>query len=384
MPTFKKTFGATSIEEGTLAPKYSIKVAKTTVDNNIRQFVRHIEYESADGMADLMRIRCLNPDSIISNAKIFQPGNEVSLFIGYKEPLIHVGRVVIQKSIPNFPENGEQTISVVGYTKETTFSKPEKSKKRRFADYKYSDAVSDIAARYDMDEDIDPTPEKPRNWIQKANVNDYEMVQGLANITGFVFWVDGDENGIWTLHFRDPEKLEEQDKQYTFKYNDGPNSTLLSFRPELLVKDSKTKITVVVKDRRTGKQIKTTIEEESDASPDVEVMNDPTSELDGAYTTGSDIKLYFGDFSFDVISNKRFRSEEQAKFWAQQWFRRNKEDFILASGSTIGLETLMARQKHFIENTSVGFDGEYYFSKVKHVFNDNGYKCFISCRKLVP
>lgn len=375
-----------AVDDSTLAPRFSIHVEGTSVDHNIQQFIKHVEYESTDGMADLLRLRCANPDSIVSNAKIFQPGNEVSLFVGYKNPLKHIGRAIIQKQIPSFPQSGEQTLSVVGYTKDSLLAdnSPEESKKRRFLDYKYSDAVRDVATRYGMEEDVDNTPDKPRNWFQKSGVSDYELVQGLANITGFVFWVDGDENGVWTLHFRDPNTIVEQEKEYTFIYNNGDLSSLLSFRPELLIKGSKTKISVVVKDRKNGKVIKVEVEEENNSAPDVEVLGDPTSDVDGQYTSGSDIKLYFGDYSFETISNKRFRDEESAALWAQQWFRRQRENFILATGSCIGTEDLMARQKHHIQNTSPAYDGEYYFSKVRHVLNNNGYNCNFSCRRLVP
>lgn len=378
--------GGGGVNEATFAPKFSIAVAGTVVDDNIKPFVRYVDYESTDGMADVFHLRCVNPESIVSNAKIFQPGNEISLFGGYKEPLVHIGRTIIQKAIPFFPESGEPALSVIGYTKDSSFADnaPEKSKQRRFADYKYSDAVREIATRYGMEIDINTTPGKPGDFIQRVGVSDYEFVQGLANMTGYTFWVDGDENGVWTLHFRDPDTLVEQDKEYTFKYNDGDNSSLLSFRPELLIKGSKTKIKVVVKDRKNGKVIKVEVSEENNAAPDIEVLGDPDSEVDGEFTSGSDIKLFFGNFSFDVISGKRFKDEEEARFWAEQWFRKTRENFVMASGSCIGTETLMARQKHKIENTSKPYDGEYYFSKIKHIFGENGYKCNFNCRRLVP
>lgn len=379
--------GVESVNEGTFAPKYSIQVAGQTIDNNIRPFVTQISYESTDGMADMFKLNCYNPKGQITDAKIFQPGNELSLYLGYKEPLKHIGRIIIQKPIANFPQAAIPTLSVVGYTKDSSMdNSPEESKKRRFADYKYSDAVRDVARRYDMEVDVDDTPEKPHNWVQKSGVTDYELVQGMANLSGYVFWVDGDENGVWTLHFRNPSTISEQEKMYTFVYDEHDRGTLSSFRPELLFKGAKTKISVVIKDRKNGKVIKIDVEEENNASPDVEIIgNDATTEVSGgSYTTASDIKLYFGDFSFDTISNKRFKDEEEAKYWAQQWFRRNREDFIMASGRLIGAETLMARQVHKISNTSNLYDGEYYFSKVKHVLDANGYYCDYNCRKQTP
>jgi phage protein D len=381
---FPKQF--VSVDDSTFAPKFAIKIGKQLVEESVAQFVRQIEYESADGMADVARITCTNPDDKISDAKIFQPGNEVSLFFGYKEPLKHVGRTVIIRQVPFYPQNGLPVVTITGYTKDYAFAdnSPDKSKKRRFKDATYSEAVERIASDYKMELDIDGTEHEPKALVQLAGVTDYEFIQGLANITGYVFWVDGDENGIWTLHFRNPLMLKEQDKEYTFKYRDGNLSSLLSFRPELLIKGAKTKIEVVIKDHDTGRVIKVEVEEENDSAPDMDATGDPTGEVNGEYTSGSDIKLFFNDYSFEIIANRRIRTEAEAIMWAQQWFRRQRENFILASGESIGLETLMARQEHNISGISKAYAGRYYFSKVKHIINNNGYTCNFNCRRIVP
>lgn len=373
-------------DEKTFAPKFAIKVGYQLVEESVAQFVRSIEYESTDNMADMARIVCTNPDDKISNAKIFQPGNEVSLYFGYKEPLTHVGRVVIIRQVPFYPQEGISTVTVTGYTKDYAFADntPEKSKKRRFKDATYSEAVERIASDYKMELDIDGTEHEPKPYIQEAGVSDYEFIRGLANITGYVFWVDGDENGLWTLHFRNPLMLKEQTKRYTFKYRDGNLSSLLSFRPELLIKGAKTKIQVVIKDYRTGRVIKVDVEEENDAAPDMDAVGDPISDVNGEYTTGSDVKLFFNDYSFDIVANRKIRTEAEAIMWAQQWFRRQRENFILASGESIGVEDLMARQEHNITGISPSYAGIYYFSKVRHIINNNGYTCNFNCRRIVP
>ncbi len=371
----------------TLAPKFGIVIGDRDVTENIGIYVKKVEYESADGMADVAKISCINPENLLSNVKIFQPGNELSLYYGYREPLQHVGRVVIFRQIPFYPENGTPTLEVTGYTKDSFMAdnEPEKSKKRVYKDMRYSDAIDSIASEYKFNADIDLTPDKPHRFIQKAGVNDYAFVQGIANITGYTFWVDGDANGNWTLHFKDPNNLSEQDKTYTFKYSDGDLSSLLSFRPELLIKGAKTKITAVVKNPLNGRVIKTEVEEENNQSPEIDARFDPIEEVKGEYTTASDIKLFFDNFSFEVVSDKRFKDEEELRNWVSQWFRRQRENFILSEGKCIGLETLMSRQIHNISGTSPAYDGQYYFSKVRHIITDSsGYFCNFNCRKVVP
>jgi phage protein D len=380
-------------EEHTLAPKYAITIGDRDLTENISKFIKRIEYESTDGMADVARLVCINPDNLLSDAKLFQPGNEMSLYFGYKEPLHHVGRVLIYKQVPFYPQTGQPTLIVTGYTKDAGMSdnEPQKSKRRVFKKTKYSDAVKEVASKYGFQTEnlfgstVDKTVGENKRFIQKSGVTDYAFIQGLANITGYVFWVDGDENGEWTLHFRNPSELRAQDKTYTFKYNQGDMSSLLEFRPELLIKGAKTKIKAVVKDKKTGRVIKVEIEEKNNRSPELDATIDPFEKVKGEYTTASDIKLFFGSYSFEETTDKRFRTESELKEWVEQWFRRQRENFILCEGKTIGLETLSARQIHNIDGVSSAYNGSYYFSKVRHtISNTEGYICDFNGRKIVP
>lgn len=374
-------------------PAFAIEVEGKETIVGVTQLIQRVEYESADGIADVARLTAVNPDFIVSNAKVFQPGNEMSIFMGYGSDLQHVGRVIIAKNRPTYPQNAMPTIQIVGYTKDSKMmdNAPEGSKKkggkggRGFKDVKFSDAVRERAGDYDFETDIDDTPDAEHGFWQKPGLSDYEFVKGLSNITGFVFWVDGDDDGIWTLHFKDPEQLTEQEETFTFKYNLGDLSSLLSFQPELLIKGFQTKIAVKVKDIKTGRILEAEVEEENDDAPDVSAETEPTAELEGDHTTASDIKLFINDFSFEVTANRRFKTEAEIIAWAQQWFRRQRENFVLARGRLIGVESLRARQVHAIEGIESGLEGDYYFTKVKHIFsNSDGYVIDFGARKVMP
>lgn len=402
------------------APNFSIKIEGAEIPIGIRQLVQRLEYESAEGMADALKVTVLDPDFVppkgvggesigrLSETKIFQPGNEVSVAMGYGGQLQHIGRAIIRKTRPSFPANNTPTIEVIAYTKDSAMmdNAPEKSKKvkgkggRRFKDVKYSEAVRERAADYGFSLDVDETPEEPRSFIQKVGLSDYDFVNGLANLTGFLFWVDGDAEGIWTLHFRDPEKIAAagssdsvsiQEKKYTFKYNQGAFSSLLAFEPELAIQGAITKLKAVTKDVVTGKLIEVEFTEENDRAPEtkVAISGDTLSAVDqvleGEHTTASDIKLYLNDFAFEIRANRRFRTEQGLAAWARQWFRRQRENFIMARGATIGVETLKARQIHAMTGIGASLSGDYYFSRVNHIMSDTqGYMCDFNCRKVVP
>jgi phage protein D len=390
-----------------MAPTFDILVEGQPLDSNVLEFIESIEYESADGIADVARIRAVNPDFILSNAKVFQPGNEITIWMGYGSEQEFIGRGIIRKQVPNFPQSGMPTIQAVAYTKDVIMmdNEPEKPKKKKgkggrvFKDSKFSSAVENRASDYGFEQDIDDTPDEPSNFIQRPGQSDYEFVNGLANLNGYVFWVDGDDEGKWTLHFKNPDSLSKlQEKQYTFIYNQQDDSTLLTFQPEFLINGAYTEIEVIVKDARTGQLFTTTVKEENGASPDISAIGDPTGEIASpspidilrsgsveGLTTASDVKLYFNDFSFNVNTDRRFKSQAEVEAWAKQWFRRMRENFILSRGRVIGVGNLRARQVHKLRGVGDLYSGDYYFTKVKHVCSKSqGYVIDFAARKVVP
>lgn len=380
----------------TLAPHWEIKIGKkgqsAIIPTDIKRFIQQIEFESADGMADLCRLRCVNPDSYLSDAKVFQPGNEISVYAGYSSSgLNHIGSARIVRVVPNYPQDGIPTMQVVGYSRdhEMMDTEPAQGKERIGYGNKYSDAMFKMAERYDFYANIDDAGKSKKKLIQRAGMKDYEFAKGISNITGFLFWVDADEHQNWWLNFKDPKTYKAQDEIFTFKYNFGDDGTLLTFTPELLVKGAKTNLVVVAKDAETGKLLKAEITEIEEGrvrvdTPDMDATGVFTENLKTQYPNSSAIKLYFNNYSFDVVTGKKFTGQAEVVDWALQWFRRMRENFILSRGRCIGKETLRARQTHNIDGVGTAYNGEYYFSKVKHLISDSdGYVIDFGARRVV-
>lgn len=397
------------------APNFSVRVEGGEVPLGVRQLVQRVEYESVDGMADMLKVIVWDPDFIgtkgslgstdgqrLNETRIFQPGNEITVAFGYGPNLKHVGRAVIRKNRPTFPSNSIPLIEVIAYTKDVLMmdNSPEGSKQKKgkggrtFKDVRFSEAVEARASDYGFTLDVDQTFDAPHDFIQKAGLTDYDFVNGLANLTGFVFWVDGDQDGKWTLHFKNPDTLpaaDVQEKTYTFRYNQGNQSSLLAFEPELAIQGSITKLKVQVKNSVTGALMESEFTEENDRAPEttVSVSGDTLSVvdeiLDAPHTTGSDVKLFLNDFAFELKANRRFTTEAEITHWARQWYRRQRENFVLARGATIGTEFLMSRQTHKLTGIGASLSSDYYFSRVKHVLsNDAGYLIDFNARKVVP
>lgn len=435
------------------APNFSIRVQGQEVPMGIRQLVERVEYESSDGMADVMKVTFRDPKFIppkyllangplggrsaggggsgshlsLRDIRVFQPGNEMTLALGYGTSLTHVGRVIIRKVRPNYPRNEIPTVEVIGYTKDSAmmnnspqpakspqspiYLKPETSRKRGrrrkqkkgvqgrpFRQSTFADAVRDRGRAYDFILDVDNTPDakSPHDFLQKVGLTDYDFVKGLSNITGYFFWVDdrgvsGDEQGVWTLHFKNPDTLSRrrlQKKKYTFTYDQGDFGTLLDFEPELAIHDAITKVQSRVKDTRTGEIFDAIFNEENEETPDpLAVIPDDIegNVLEGEYKSGSTVKIFIDEYSFVAHTDRRFHSEAELIQWTRQWYRRHRENFVLASGTTIGIENVMARQVHKIAGIGMGLDGDYFFSNVHHrLDNTSGYELECSMRKVVP
>lgn len=414
---------------------YTLSVNNKEINAGIRRLVQRIEFESSDGMADLLRINLIDPiddqgNLPIRDSQTFAVGNTIGLFGGYGAHIKHIGHAVVRRVRTVYPQNGQPTMQIVGYSRDSEMadnSPPpptdvEQAEQeaiqeaqgggrkrrgqgpkpgRRFADSKFSDAVRQRAEQYGFDVDVDDTPDPPHDFIQKVGLSDYNFVQGLANITGFMFWVDADKDGKWTLHFKDPDKVGPgdlgQDKEYTFIWNEGDFSTLLVFEPEVAIQGSVTQFKAVSKDAITGQTVEVDLKEDASTPDPVSPPGGATFDLDnspqlheisqnvvtGELISGSAIKLYVGDFSFDIQANRRFKDADELSRWARQWWRRNRDNFIQARAALLGVETIRARQTHKLNGVGVALSGQYYFTRVRHVLDGNGYTLDCNVRKII-
>jgi phage protein D len=398
-----------------VVPIYAIEVEGVEV-KEIYPFLNSLEYESADGVADMVSLTLANPEFILSKSKIFQPYNEIAIWMGYGNPTF-IGKCIITRPKITFPPDGMPIISIKGYTKDWVMMKSDPADKSRreqqsaaavksgnkklakaikrinYKDMPIDEVVKSIASENFLRSDVDPVDIKEiANLDRPADVTDYDFIKALSNITGFYFWVDADKKGVWTLHFRDPNKpLANQDKIYTFKYNQGDLSTLMSFEPEVTFTDKYTEVKAQAyanKFSHEGGQWGTIMEQEfviddAGTTPDIVFDGDAKGELKSTLEDAESVQVYVGDFSFKVIPVAHINSPEKLKAFVTAWFQTNRNNFIQGHGQVVGLETLMARQTHIIDGLGLPFDGEYYFSKVKHIFNDNGYTCDFHARKVV-
>lgn len=388
-----------------LGPTFHLFVSgKDLGRTDISKFVEKVEYESSDNMIDVAKLTVANPNFLLSAAKVFMPGNELDVWMGYKKSEWNVGRVVLQSPKMTFPLDGMPVLEVTGYTKDYQLrevrprtgktvqqkqGEPKKPGKVVWVDTTVDEVVTEKAQENLMYPDVDPVSVVPSGGIiHEARSSDFDLIQGLANITGFVFWVDYDVRWGWTLHFKDPASLPVlQDQAFEFKYNQGDNTTLLHFEPEMLFQGHYTQIRVQGRIRHPLLGIigweDFLLAEEKDLEPDPAFLG-VFEDIEGPLPSAEAVRVFIGDYSFAVMPQVEITSRAALENYVVQWYRRMQEDFIVGTGSTIGEPRLMARQEHVFSGLGAPYDGKYYFSRVHHIQSaSDGYKCEFTVRKVL-
>lgn len=398
-----------------LAPEFSVFVNDIEMPQDITQFVTSLEYENTDQVVDKIQIEMMNPEFKLTNRKFLLPGNTISVYGGYgkiegkeikRGKLEYLGSGIVTSLRQSFPEGDMPMISITAFSKDhfmhqrvPTLDQEDakgrgnartatKEKKHIWGKVDYSEAVKEIASRYNFftsDETGASTIEtsgRKEYLYQVQGVTDYEFCVGLANLLGWSFWVSCDKEGRWVLHFKSPKTvIKNQEKVYTLRYNDGDNSTLITFDPEMLLTDMFTEVyaeTVLPSGRPIKKGV--VFSQNQQWSP---VATGMEQDVEGSIKKASDIKLYMKDFAISIPDASGIKNEADLEKFVTTWIQRHENTMMLASGSCVGLELLRARQIHRIENVGTLYDGEWLFDSVRHKFSStDGYMCEFHARKV--
>lgn len=293
------------IEGDDLAPVFRLEINDAPLNYDINRLVTSVEFESAVDMADVMKVTIDNPGLVDdmfpdwSGHKAFQPGNEVTLYMGYgaadkRENFI--GRVVWAKHLPNYPQEGMPQLQVNGY--DISFkmmdnegpvvsagknTKPATKRPVDIADDQgqvfqsilHSEIVQRIADMYGLATDIDATTKRDHVIIKKGRKH-FELIKGLANLNNKDFWIDWDiSTRKWTMHWKDKNRAQaakyilrygpDLDRNSELKANTG--GTLLSIEPEYGLRETVSTATILIFDGKNQRWV-SAIEIEDAAGPD--------------------------------------------------------------------------------------------------------------------
>jgi hypothetical protein len=392
-------------EYSELTPAYRITTNGADVQEDVTALVERVTFEDNSFIADMIEIDVIlapdldaDPGAAVSrqygpllDSKLFAEGNYVSLFMGYGNDLIFMQRCRIQKWLPKFPESDKPTLKIKAFGVETELSTEmdeDNKQYRSFSGVPYSTMVERIIQWLSQKTgtpiltDIEPTSGNQTAAMAKGKTP-MDFIKRLSNLTGYDFYIEYDQDRqafVAHWHPRRPN----QDQQFELIYNQGEDTTLLSFDPQFATGDGLTSLEVISWDRKTNKVIRYSVEK-TDKGVDVKVlpgMSVDDLQIQDEVTSASEV-IYtsFGDLRKTITTN--LTTLDAVKKFAEAEFENASNNMVTGKGRIIGSEVIRAKQKHILKGIGTRLSGEYLFDIVRHTIGSDGYMTEFDCRKLL-
>jgi phage protein D len=365
-------------EEFSHNPKILVTVEDHELGQEVTDMVVDCEVELSRDVADQITLTILNPwknndpaggELLYTDSTLFQPGNEISVYLGYGTELSPVCRGVITRYLPKFPEGEvpKLTIKALDASCRMMDLTEGATEAAVYSDMAYVDVVRQVLTKYNIVEgDLEGGPAGEKQLVKKAGMSDYQFVKGLANLLGFEFKVRYDfDLGAWKAYWRTP--VSEQTKQYTLRWPDP----LFAFEPEYGLRDSVSGVKVLYwdKDTKVWEEIKV----EDTASGESPKYKGSTKDMEQEIKEAAKFRISAGGIFVEIIANRKFKSAAEAVQYAERWFQARKDNFILARGKTIGIETMKVGDEHIVDGVGKLLGGLWEFTSVNHKFDGSGF-----------
>jgi len=383
-----------AIARDILAPRYRLTLNNGDVlGPEITDLIDSVKYEDEDDMTDRLTITlttrkvvdsAVGIDKTLELSKVFGIGNQILLEGGYGNQLTPIGKVEIVKKLPSYPRGSYPTMTIIGYDPFHKMSNHEPQKGVSYKEFRDSQIATIIASRHDIDYDKVRYASGKYTRIQKKGVNDYKFLRDIAEERGFDLFLRYDKDiDNHRLYFEEPR--DRQKEVFTFNYGidlTSNDTTLYEFRPEVNTLEQPSDVEITIFNRDQGEKRKTTINvNDKGSGSSSKFLGKKKFKNESKFTSGGTMRATAFGQSFEIIANRPFKNEEEAKRFASQWIRKRQEEFISGSASLVGLEKLQARQTHIFDGLEKQFNGKYYFTRVEHIFTKDSYECEVNVRK---
>lgn len=382
-----------------LKPSVKLEVEGEELSADVTDALVSVECELTRDIASQITVKIANPiedtlgagiagrSFVFLEEKAFQPGNEIRVHLGYGDRLSFVGAGIIQRHLPRFPPAGLPTLAIVARDASVRMMDGETAAEaRNYAYFDLDTAVLDVFNRHGITpKEVTPLVNSFRSDLhKKRGMTDYQFVKGLANIAGYEFRVElNTTTNKWEGIWRPPKS--DQRKKYTFRYLNGPASTLMSFDPEWGLHDSPTEVRAFYFDRTSrtwevlsaggsgtaGESLKKGKGKKSDR------VTQPIVDL-------NKIRIAAGDVAIEYVPERPFRTADEASRFAERWLKARRDNFLTGRGRTTGVEDLRPGDVHDLQGLGVQLSGDWEFTTVRHVFTpSDGYFCDFFANKVL-
>lgn len=371
---------------------------------DVTEYVVEASIEFNDSLIDMVELIVSNPGLVHSKNRLFRHGRKVYVYAkGDDGTSSFMGGYEIYRINDERGTNDIGPIlNIVAYTRDILMKsvEPKDSEDRTDSKSKnhvkvwkdvsdWADVVREVLNKsaYKFNLDIDSAKNaivstRP-HAVQTSSMNDFKFITLIANYNRYLFWVDCDEDGQWTAHFKNPDNAAVQYQEITFKY-DHPDCFIEKFDGESIF-DGVSEIKVQYIDPKTSLLTTVVVSGLDDPTRDSSAQDAPGelgSQLNKDPNYIYEITLDLGNFSHRVYIDKIFTSQQEAKQWAEKFYRENNESLVQTNIEIPMIKELRAMQVHVFENFYDIWDGNHYFHKVRHIFSKDSAYTEIGTRKV--
>ena len=378
------------VEGNELSADVTSAIKSCTVDVST-ELATEIQLEMVSPRKDEIGVGITIGEHVFLESRAFQPGNHIDVYMGYGNNLQHIGSGIIQRWLPNFSASGINTLTVRALDASVWLmnGKADINAKdaRNFgtADeppIAINDMVSNILLEYGIIPSSFNAVERSDRGVQKkSGMTDYKFIRGLANLVQFEFDVFYNTSAkVWQANFR---QLQQANQAKRLLEVGGDRPTILSMNAEWGINDQPTDVKVVYFNKKT-KIFEDFVVSEKETTPVSVLYTGGEDNVDQEITSVASFRIAAAGRGFDVITDRKFYSSEDAIAYAQKWLREKRDLFVTATGQMMGLPELQPRQVHEIFGIGTQLSGEWEFKRVTHKYDrDRGYRTDFFAHKVV-
>ena len=388
IPIYRETT-LTGDPETFYVPCFQVKIKGRNLRKDVLDDVTQVSYTDKVDDLDSFEITVNNWDAEKLGFKyeppgepdftnMFDPGQELELYMGYmnNQRKMLVGEITTLQ--PNFPENGAPTLTVGGLNilhgfrkKQHTWSwegKKESEIAREIATNSRSENRPGLGLTQDRFKTPCKKDEKPEDFVFMNGQFDIVFILQRARLKGYTVSLEMKPDRrtkelLPTLTFGRSEEV--RDVTYELEWG----KTLASFRPTLQTANQISKVTVRGWDRRAKRGITGVAELRRDAPANTDWHNRIARAVEGRH---------------EEITNLAVRNRDEATRIAKARLADQTRRMITATGSTVGLPDLRAGCMVIIRGVgadSGSFNGQYFVTETTHTINDQGYRTQFKARR---
>ena len=348
-------------------PAFEIKLQGRPPGQGVVKDVLSVTYKDNIQEFDTFDITINNWDAArldfkYSDTKLFDPGKELELWMGYFGRLRLMLKGEITSLRPAFPSGGGSTLTISGMN--TMYKLRTRQESHIYENKTDSQVAKEIGDRLGLDFVADPKGETELKYLIQDNQYDIIFLMERARRIGYDIYVEeAPKGGRPKLTFK--KSTDVRQTAYSLTYG----KTLIEFQPELTTNNQVGKVIVRGWDPQLKKKIEVTATRDQILTKGV-----------GAKGGQDDIDKAFKDKA-EVVATKPVESEAEARILATEILEGIAKDMVKGHGSTVGLPDMRAGVILQIAGVGERFSGRYFVTATTHAIADSGYTTQFECRR---